>query len=779
MARPDGMKAKKIARGGVRTVGGILSLALKIIGSLLLIVITTGIIFSCIFAVYVKNNLATDMGISLDEFAVDLSSVLYYQNKDTGQWEELVTLQSEYFRKWIEYEDIPINLEHALVAIEDQRFYTHSGVDWYRTVAAFGNMFLNMRDTAFGGSTITQQLIKNLTTEDDVTVQRKLLEIFRALELEKEYEKRDIIEWYLNYVYFGHGCYGIGAAANFYFGKEVGELTLAECASIIGITNNPSRYSPYSYPKNNKDRQETVLYKMLEQGYISQTEYDAAMRQQLVFQRGEDEVYEEIIYTWFEEAVINEVLEDLQEIKGVPSKFARDLLFYGGYRIYTTFDPDIQAAVDAVYLDVDGLPKVTGSSAQLQSSIVIVDPYTGDIPALSGGVGEKTANLLRNRATMARRSPGSSIKPLTAYAPAMDLNLLTPATKFNDSASVVLTGKPDWLPRNDDRNHRGIVTVKYALQRSINTIAAQIVDKLTPDVAYKFATEKLGLGLVPADNDYAPLALGGLTYGVTVREMAEAYTIFPNEGLRNKTRTYTMLYDADDNLVYEKKRESVTAISDTTAYHMNVLLQNAVTSGTGYEARLTNMPTAGKTGTTSDKKDRWFTGYTPYYVAAVWTGYDTPAEMTVRGNPAAQIWKRVMDPIHENLESRDFFQPASTYQPPVPGIEDEVQYTVRYMLENGYVFYEDTGTGIAGDSKTLTAVAQDGYIVVGDATKTISLSLNPGENLFVFVFRQVVPEPPEETDTPPPEETEAPPESPPPEESLDPPEPPENGNGPV
>ena len=260
--------AKDVAVTGAHTVGGVISMVFKIIGTVLLVGITSLLVFACIFSIYCKTTFSTGVEVEYEEFALNLSSVIYAMNKDTGEYEELVTLASSEYRMWVDYAEIPEHVEHAVVAIEDKRFYEHQGVDWYRTSGAFVNMFLGMKNT-FGGSTITQQLIKNVTENNDVTVQRKLLEIFQALEFEKKYEKDQIIEWYLNEVYFGHGCYGIGAAARYYFGKEVSDLTIAEAACIIGITNNPSLYSPFINPDNNKERQEAILFEMYDQGYIT------------------------------------------------------------------------------------------------------------------------------------------------------------------------------------------------------------------------------------------------------------------------------------------------------------------------------------------------------------------------------------------------------------------------------------------------------------------------------------------------------------------------------
>ncbi len=356
-----------MAKYGARTVGDVVLLILKVLGTLCLIGITTSLILACIFVMYVKTNLSSDLDISLDDFSLNLSSVIYYADSDTGQYQELVTLQSLEHRTWVYYEDIPEDIEHAAVAIEDRRFYKHNGVDWYRTSGAFVNMFLGMRDT-FGGSTITQQLIKNITGEDEVTVQRKLLEIFKALEFEKNYSKEEIMEWYLNVVYFGHGRYGIGAAADYYYGKDVSELSLAECAALIGITNNPSLYSPYISLENNKERQVNVLSEMLSQGYITQEEYDEAVNEKLVFQRGEDEEVETVVYTWFEDAIIEDVIADIMELKGCSYTIAEQLLFTGGYQIYSTIDMDIQEKVDSIYENLDEIrrqPVPTSSFSRL------------------------------------------------------------------------------------------------------------------------------------------------------------------------------------------------------------------------------------------------------------------------------------------------------------------------------------------------------------------------------------------------------------------------------
>ncbi len=642
--------------GAVSTV---LHTILKVIGTLLLIVLTTGLLFACIFAYYVKTNLSQELDVSLEEMSLNLSSTIYYTD-DSGTAQTLAALHGTENRVWVEYANIPQNMEHAAVAIEDQRFYKHHGVDWYRTVAAFGNMFLSMKSD-FGGSTITQQLIKNVTQQNDITVQRKILEIFRALKLEKMYSKSKIMEWYLNVIYLGEGCNGVGTAAKTYFDKDVMDLDLAECASIIAITNNPSKYDPYISRKNNKARQELILDQMYKQGYISQEDYKNAVAEQLTFKRGEDEQVTQTVNSYYTEAVIADVTKDLMEQKGINKSTAQNLIYNGGLQIYSCLDKKAQDIVDSVYTNTKNFPSSKSPNGEsVQSAIVLLDPSTGEIKALYGGIGTKTENLIFNRATDAKRPAGSSIKPLSTYGPGVDQGLITPTTLVSDSQNIKLNGTT-WFPKNDDLSYRGTVTIQQALVSSLNTVSAQILDKLTPQVSYKYLTDRLGFtSLVQADCDYAPLALGQFTKGVTVREMAQGFDALANNGVFTYSRTYTKVLDSKGNVLLDNPAQTDVAFKENTAWTMDQMLEAAATYGTGSESYFGAMAHAGKTGTTSDNTDRWFVGFTPYYCAAVWTGYDTPAHMYVSGNPAAQIWKKVMQPLHEGLAVKQFKKPTAS-----------------------------------------------------------------------------------------------------------------------
>jgi len=669
-------KANAAVGKAVEPAGSFFNSFLRVIGTLILIGAVTILLFMVIFAYYVKTCITPSIDIDLDDFTLNQSSLIYYQDSN-GDWQELEMLSGSENRIWVDYENIPKYMEQALVSIEDKRFYRHKGVDWFRTCGAFVNMFIGMRNT-FGGSTITQQLIKNITQQDDITVQRKLLEIFQALEFEKDYSKQEIIEYYLNTVYFGEGCYGVQTAAQTYFGKDVSELSLAEAAAIVGITNLPSYYDPFMSVQNNKDRQETVLYEMYDQGYITKQEYDGAVAEELEFIRGENTAYEPNIYSWYVETVIDDVSKDLAEAKNISEETARSLIYNAGYKIYSCIDLDIQQKIEAIYKDVENLPKTTGSTQkQLQSAIVVMDQYTGNIVGICGGTGEKSGNRLLNRATDSTLPPGSSIKPIAVYGPAVEYGLISPSTLVLDADGETIKlqhSSNGWFPRNSPDTYDGIITIFTALQKSKNTVSAQILDKLTPSASFDFITEKLGVtSLLPEDANFSALALGQPSYGLTVREMAQAYCALANEGVYTEARTYYKVTDSEGNIVLEKKQDTWQAFSSSTAETMTYMLNNAATYGTGYESRLSNMPVAGKTGTTSSNKDRWFVGYTPYYTAAVWTGYDEPEYMSFRGNPATQIWQRVMTDIHADLEYKDFVMSYGRGATGIFGSQEELQ----------------------------------------------------------------------------------------------------------
>ena len=703
--------AVKVVGAAADATSGVIGGVFKVIGTILLVLLIAGLLFACIFAYYVKTTLTPKMDISLEDFQLSESSTIWYQDY-SGAWQQLTTLISTTKRIWVDYEEIPEDMVHAAVAIEDKRFYDHKGVDWYRTAGAFVEMFARM-ETSYGGSTITQQLIKNLTGNDQVTIQRKLTEIFGALELEKKYDKQEIMEWYLNAVYFGESCYGVQAAAHTYFGKDVSELSLAECACIVGITNKPTYYDPFYSEENNKERQETILREMYEQGYIDYERYQQAVAEELVFARSPGESGTTQVYSYYEEVVIHDVIHDLMQVKGIGETTANTLLHNGGYQIYCCIDPRIQSVVDAIYSDPSNIPHASGASRQqLQSAIVVMDPYDGRVLALCGGVGQKTLNFSLNRAVPRKvdgvdyngavRSPGSSFKPLASYGPATDLGLITPYTRILDSAKGYLRGTT-WYPHNDDYNNYGLITIEQGMMWSLNTVAAQIVDILPngPQTSYDYLTQRLGFtSLVQDDIAYSPMALGQLTNGVSVREMCQAYCAFVNDGVFTFSRTYTMVTDNKGNVVIDNAPETIQAFSENTAHVMTYMLQKNVEQGIAGEARIWTMPVGGKTGTSGELKDRWFAGVTPYYVAVVWTGFDTPETIHVTGNPAARIWRKVMNPVLSGLEWKEFDYPVLYGDTGIFNVDAQLNGGVTFTEgdDTGGVDFSDGGDTGGGDS---------------------------------------------------------------------------------
>ena len=658
--QPSGSAARRILKGFG-----------KVFGTMVLVLFLTTLIFACLFALYVKNNLSAQVD-SIDGFTLDQTSVIYYEDPKTGQDVVLRKLYGGANRTWVKYEDIPKNLIHACIAIEDKRFEDHQGVDWVTTLKACVKMFLGRGEA--GGSTITQQLVKNITGRDEVTVRRKLVEIFSALELEKKYTKKQIMELYLNVIALGENCEGVESASQVYFGKSVSELDLAECAALIGITNNPSIYDPYINADKNKERQVIILDQMLEQKYITQEQHDTAVAEELVLHNASGEASgDEDYYSYFEDQVINDVVRDLSEKTGYDQTIVRKMLMTGGYKIYSTLNPDVQAAVEEVYQNLDNIPN-TASSQQLQSGIVIIDNKTGDVVAVAGGVGEKQGSLILNRATQSYLSPGSTIKPVSVYAPALELGLITPATVMDDTP-YSFTDARHW-PKNFDSIYRGLMNINEAVGLSINTIPVKLVAQMTPEYSFEFAKEKMGLSTLVSsyvnaagdtfsDVDLAPLAMGGLTRGVTVKAMAQAYATFANEGVYREARTYTKVVDSDGKVVLDNTQQSHVAMKDMTAWYITYMLENTVESGTGTAAQIANMTVAGKTGTTTSDFDRWFAGYTPYYTGVVWCGYDDPEEVVLTDsstNPAIVLWQKVMEQVHDGLANKEFNKPTNVVE---------------------------------------------------------------------------------------------------------------------
>lgn len=613
-------------------------------------------------------QMQTDAG-TVGTVSLNLTSFVYAVDEN-GNETQLETLYDEENREWVDLDNIPVNLQNAFIAIEDERFYSHKGFDIKRTTGAtlsyVEKKLKKSNDRTYGGSTITQQLIKNYTDEDDYSIKRKVEELYRAYELEKVMSKKQILELYLNTIYLSQQCNGVQSASKVYFGKDVSELTLSECATIAAITQFPSKYDPKRNPESNKERRNVILNKMYELGYIDKSERDEAKQSDVVTVSKTDDRPAVSVTSYYTDALIEQVLKDLVEQRGCTEVMAKQLLYSGGLKIYSAMDSRIQGIMDSYYSDDSNFPKTSGEKI-VQSSMVIIDPKTGYVAGIIGGRGEKTASRTLNRATQTLRQPGSSIKPLSIYSPAVEYGLIKPSDTVSD-ISITIDG---WTPRNDDRKFRGNITVSAALAGSRNVAAIRILQHLGLDRSFNFlkknyhisslVTSKTISGKVFTDKGYAAIGLGGLTEGISVLEMAAAYVPFASRGYYYEPAFYSKVTDSNGNVILERKPKPLPAISESTAYSMTQMLQGAVTSGTGTSARLSKMPSAGKTGTTSDNNDRWFVGYTPYYVGAVWYGYDEPASLKgISGNPSARVWKGIMEKVHEPLTVKDFNSLGST-----------------------------------------------------------------------------------------------------------------------
>lgn len=655
-----GKEENKLATGNQKGTG-IGHLLSRILITLVLIGVLCGCFCGIAFAMYVHiyiNPSAQETAAEISKgLGLNLNSFIYAKESDSDEYTLYETIKGKENREWVDSDKIPDTLKNAVVAIEDERFYKHHGVDWVRTIGAVKGWLLG--GTQYGGSTITQQLIKNITADNDYSVKRKVNEIFRAFALEKEIDDKDrILVMYLNTIFLGYNSYGVQTAAMQYFDKDVSQLDLAESAVLAGLTNNPSIYDVYNHPEKVKERQETILAQMLDQKMISQEEYEAAVAEELNY-RPYEEYQQEIksTYSYFTDEVIKDVINDLMTEKGYSRLVAENMVYSGGLNIYATIDTKVQNALDEVWANADNFPNTEKYGEIPQSAMVITDKQ-GNIVGIAGGRGEKTSSRGFSYASDARRQPGSSIKPLATYGPAMDAGIATPDTTVYDRALIQDAEGNPW-PMNDGKYPTGrAMTVKEGMTRSLNTISAQLLKQLTPQKSYEFMTQQLGFklvdsrtnedGTVQSDIDLAPLALGALTDGVTVREMAGGFSTFINDGVYGGTRTYTKVTDSEGNTIMENTPNTDKGFTNVrTDYYMLDCLQNVTAHGTAYGIQLDGVETGGKTGTTTSNTDIWFCGITPKYSGAVWVGYEHNYRLDgLYGRNAAEIWLAVMQKVH-------------------------------------------------------------------------------------------------------------------------------------
>lgn len=668
-----------------------LSYVLNILLTVLLIGLITGIIVGSVFAIYINNYL----DLTIDPALLDIAEsgttttrfyVMQYKtaedrinrNGTPVEWEDQRITGAEN-SIYVPYSKFPKALIEAFVSIEDHRFFSHNGVDWLTTGKAVFKYFTG--DSVAGGSTITQQLVKNATHEDEVRIQRKVAEIFRALNVEKDYSKEEILEKYLNIVYLGNNCYGVQAAANLYFDKDVSELNLVQCAALAAIVKNPSQYEPLYHNddvldengdvvrKGNTGRRNDVIYRMLELGKISEAEAEAAYTADLGITYFDKQKEANLtnegfhIYSWYIESVIAQLKADMVEKLGMSAEWAGKKVLSSGYKIYLPIDLEVQETLELVYENDKEYMPSSGSGLQPESAMVVMDPYTGDVLGLVGGKGEKIINLGTNRATQAVRPPGSAIKPVTVYAPALDAGIITYGSVIDDTPlyfEETANGGTDPYPHNYPDTYRGLTTIHSAIARSVNTVSLKTLSELTVERSFAFAHDKLHIhslidsitrsnGTTITDKGLAALGLGQLNYGLTVEEITAAYCIFQNNGVYNTPNLYLYVTDSSDNMVLNNEDDPEIVISDESATIMTIMLQNVVKTGTASGLTLKNsVDVAGKTGTTNADFDRYFVGYTPYYVGGVWTGYDMNQTLSAFGpNPSQQTWDTVMTMLHK------------------------------------------------------------------------------------------------------------------------------------
>ncbi len=592
-----------------------------------------------------------DAARSYDEtrfYCFDYEDRLY----QTGDAREIsgASLGSGIKYEYVSYADMPRELISAFVAIEDKRFYTHSGIDYKRSAGAVLNYVMGGEKT-FGGSSITQQLVKNLTGNDAILVERKLTEAFCAMELEKSYEKSEIIEMYLNIINLSRGCRGVGAAARYYFSKGVGELDLCECACLAAITNNPSRYDPISHPEANKGRRDIVLSCMLQEGYITDAEYESARKREIDISaaRQSSRKYN----SWYVDAVIKDVINDYAKKYDVSCETASVLLYKGGYKIYTAMDMEIQTILENYFADKNNFPRDDGGEYP-QSSMIIIDPYSGDILGIAGGIGEKRGDRVQSYATDTKRPPGSAIKPLSVYAPALDRGLISWSTVIEDSPIRVDEKTGLGWPSNASNRYVGDVNVRYAVANSLNTVAVKVLQMLGNEESFDFLTKELLIKSLSLENDMgdASLALGQPSKGITLRELTAAYSVFEN-GIMSTSKTYYKVTDKNGKVILDNSSVGNEVVSEQTATIMTKLLGEVVKNGTawGYITLADKVEVAGKTGTSQFSQDKYFIGYTPDLLAGVWQGYDMPRSLDFyRGNYSICIWDDVMSEIYERTE---------------------------------------------------------------------------------------------------------------------------------
>lgn len=695
--------AKKSTGRLMKNIGNALTVVGTTISAIMLIFVIMMCIVVTIITVYILDFADNSYDLNLREAENKFNTMVYAFDED-GNEVELKRISSGDYRIWVDYEDISQNIINAVIATEDKRFYEHQGVDWRRTVFSLGADVLNLSRAGEGGSTVTQQLIKNLTGDDEISWERKLREIFRALSLEKKYTKTDILESYLNNIGLGGNYVGVEAASQRYFSKSAKDVDVAEAAILASIIKNPGKRDPYFDLENCKDHQLDTLYYMYEQGYINTDEYEAAQKEQVKFtyviygdafgytdprsiaantpeedpdedDPDEDDEYEayrwdeyEISQDWYLDAALRQVYEDYAELKGITYTSARNEIMGGGYTIYINENMKLQKILEEKYKDPllvqYDYDKNEKEDKLLQSAFIIMD-YTGTVQALVGGLGDKPGDNCWNRATMSVRAPGSTMKPISAYSMGIQNDLITYSTNIPDQGIMMKIDKDEeeeW-PKDFESygNTYKLIPVWRAIRKSTNTVAVRVAELVTLPVMFDQLQYNLEISTLDPVNDmaYSPMPLGALTNGVTLMELAAAYQIFGNGGTYYEPKLYSRVLDSRNNVILEQNYYGNQAIDSDTSWIVNRMLRTVITDpvGSGSRADLGSVEVIGKTGTSNDGKNLMFAGLTPNYVGVVWLGIDDGSEIpnqNIGNKYVANIWHDVMVDIEDTSQVLSF-----------------------------------------------------------------------------------------------------------------------------
>lgn len=668
--KPATKRKKNKNKGSKRDFSKLKKVILIAVILLFLLILIAGGVFVGIF-------FSDKFAMTKEDLLIGYSNTIIYD----AEGNVIAELSGKENRKIITMNEMSEYLPKAFVAIEDERFYKHNGVDVKRTVAATATYLTHSGESNFGGSTITQQLVKNITNEKESSgaagMQRKIREMSRAYQIEKMLSKDQILELYLNLIPLassGGDICGVETASRYYFNKSASELSIEQCAFIAGVTHSPSQYNPYKENPNTdriKNRTKTVLGKMKKLGYINDEQYNEAVakvEEGLQFEKGE--LPTSTIKDYYVSAAVDQVVNDLVEEKGMSAEYARSRVYSGGLKIYTTQVQSVQKAVEEEYKQDKYIKSAkaedAAEGAHTQSAMVIIDHKTGRVVGCMGGLGTDVDAVGLNRINSLRQ-PGSSIKPIGVYGPAIEKGIINAATIYDNTYPTVFG--TSYTPHNASNQKSGLCTIRDAIEVSANIVACKVMTELTPDVAIDFMRDLGITSLTKAsetENGYndsnLTTALGAVSYGISPLEMAAAYAAIANDGVYIQPTFYTKVEDSAGNVIIEAKQESRRVFSEGNAYILKSLLKNPVegSQGTARICKMNSIDVGAKTGTTQEQKDLWLCGFTPYYTAATWFGYDYPEYVnTSGGSPATLIWNTVMKNIHSDLEGSRFIKPGN------------------------------------------------------------------------------------------------------------------------